>query len=139
MYSRILVTLENSPADVTILTHVRELAKALKSTVILIHVADGWAARNANALQLRESEEMRDDRAYLAQCCAQLETAGIATDAVLASGDPSEEIVSAAERENVDLIAMATHGHRFINDIVRGSVANDVRHRSRVPVLLVRS
>jgi nucleotide-binding universal stress UspA family protein len=139
MYSRILVTLENSPADVTILTHVRELAKALKSTVILIHVADGWAARNANALQLRESEEMRDDRAYLAQCCAQLETAGISTDAVLASGDPSEEIVSAAERENVDLIAMATHGHRFLNDIVRGSVANDVRHRSRVPVLLVRS
>ena len=139
MYSRILVTLENSPADVTILTHVRELAKALKSTVILIHVADGWAARNANALQLRESEEMRDDRAYLAQCCAQLETAGIDTDAVLASGDPSEEIVSAAERENVDLIAMATHGHRFLNDIVRGSVANDVRHRSRVPVLLVRS
>jgi nucleotide-binding universal stress UspA family protein len=139
MYSRILVTLENSPADVTILTHVRELAKALKSTVILIHVADGWAARNANALQLRESEEMRDDRAYLAQCCAQLETAGISTDAVLASGDPSEEIVSAAERENADLIAMATHGHRFLNDIVRGSVANDVRHRSRVPVLLVRS
>jgi nucleotide-binding universal stress UspA family protein len=139
MYSRILVTLENSPADVTILTHVRELAKALKSTVILIHVADGWAARNANALQLRESEEMRDDRAYLEQCCAQLETAGINTDAVLASGDPSEEIVSAAERENVDLIAMATHGHRFLNDIVRGSVANDVRHRSRVPVLLVRS
>ena len=139
MYSRILVTLENSPSDVTILTHVRELAKALKSTVILIHVADGWAARNVNALQLRESEEMRDDRAYLAQCCAQLETAGINTDAVLASGDPSEEIVSAAERENVDLIAMATHGHRFLNDIVRGSVANDVRHRSRVPVLLVRS
>jgi nucleotide-binding universal stress UspA family protein len=139
MYSRILVTLENSPSDVTILTHVRELAKALKSTVILIHVADGWAARNVNALQLRESEEMRDDRAYLAQCCAQLETAGISTDAVLASGDPSEEIVSAAERENVDLIAMATHGHRFLNDIVRGSVANDVRHRSRVPVLLVRS
>jgi len=139
MYTRILVTLENSPADVTILTHVRELAKALKSTVILIHVADGWAARNVNALQLRESEEMRDDRAYLAQCCAQLETAGINTDAVLASGDPSEEIVSAAERENVDLIAMATHGHRFLNDLVRGSVANDVRHRSRVPVLLVRS
>jgi nucleotide-binding universal stress UspA family protein len=139
MYSRILVTLENSPADVTILTHIRELAKALKATVILIHVADGWAARNANALQLRESEEMRDDRLYLEQCCAQLETSGITADALLASGDPSEEIVSAAEREKVDLIAMATHGHRFLNDLVRGSVANDVRHRSRVPVLLVRT
>lgn len=139
MYARILVTLENSPTDVAILAHVRDLAKALSSTVILIHVADGWAARNANALQLRESEEMRDDRAYLAQCRAQLESAGISTDAVLASGDPSEEIVAAAARENVDLIAMATHGHRFLNDLVRGSVANDVRHASKIPVLLVRA
>lgn len=139
MYSRILVTLENSPADVAILTHIRELAKTLDATVILIHVADGWAARNAQSLQLRESEEMRDDRAYLAQCCAQLETAGVSSDAVLASGDPSEEIVAAAERENVDLIAMATHGHRFLNDLVRGSVANEVRHRSKIPVLLVRA
>lgn len=138
MYSRILVTLENSPADATILNHVRELAKKLDATLILIHVADGWAARNANALQLRESEEMRDDRAYLERCCAQMETAGVSADAVLASGDPSTEIVAAAEREKVDLIAMATHGHRFLNDLVRGSVANEVRHQSRVPVLLVR-
>ena len=139
MYSRILVTLENSPADSTILTHVSQLASRLQATVILIHVADGWAARNQQALQLRESEEMRGDRAYLEQCCAQLESAGVDADAVLASGDPSTEIVAAAERENVDLIAMATHGHRFLNDLVRGSVANEVRHRSRVPVLLVRT
>lgn len=139
MYSRILVTLENSPADVTILTHVRELAIRLEATVILIHVADGWAARNANALQLRESEEMRDDRLYLERCCAQLESAGVNADAVLAAGDPSTEIVAAAERERADLIAMATHGHRALNDLVRGSVANEVRHHSKVPVLLVRT
>ena len=139
MYSRILVTLENSPADATILTHVTQLANRLDATVILIHVADGWAARNAKPLELRESEEMRDDRAYLAECCARLEGAGVKADAVLASGDPSTEIVAAAEREKADLIAMATHGHRFLNDLVRGSVANEVRHRSRVPVLLVRA
>jgi nucleotide-binding universal stress UspA family protein len=139
MYSRILVTLENSPADDAILTHVAGLARRLEADVVLIHVADGWAARNAQALQLRESEEMRDDRAYLARCCAQLQEAGVNADAVLASGDPSSEIVAAAEREQVDLIAMATHGHRFLNDLVRGSVANEVRHRSRVPVLLVRA
>ena len=139
MYSRILVTLENSPADNAILDHVRELAKKLAAEVILIHVADGWAARNANALQLRESEEMRDDRAYLERCRADLEAAGVNADAVLASGDPSSEIVAAAEREQVDLIAMSTHGHRFLNDLVRGSVANEVRHRCRVPVLLVRT
>lgn len=139
MYSRILVTLENGPADQAILTHVRQLASKLDATVILIHVADGWAARNANALQLRESEEMRDDRMYLEKCVAELEAAGVDADAVLASGDPSSEIVAAAVRENVDLIAMATHGHRFLNDLVRGSVANEVRHASRIPVLLVRT
>jgi nucleotide-binding universal stress UspA family protein len=138
MYERILVTLEHSPADTCILEHVRELARQLHSTVILIHVADGWAARNQNALHLRESEEMRADRAYLETCVAELESHGVEADAVLASGDPSTEIAAAAERENVDLIAMATHGHRFLNDLVRGSVANEVRHRSRVPVLLVR-
>lgn len=139
MYKRILVTLENSPADAAILTHVRMLAGQLGSALVLIHVADGWAARNQGPLQLRESEEMRADRAYLEQCCRDMATAGIDADALLASGDPAEEIVAAAEREAVDLIAMATHGHRFLNDLVRGSVANDVRHRSRVPVLLVRA
>jgi len=139
MYSRILVTLEHSAADACILKHVRELASSLKSEVVLIHVADGFAARNQSSLNLRESEEMRDDMSYLEECCSHLEEAGISADAVLASGDPAAEIVAAAEREQVDLIAMATHGHRFLNDLVRGSVANEVRHRSRVPVLLVRA
>ena len=139
MYNRILVTLENSPTDAAILSHVCQLALQLRSKVVLIHVADGWAARNAEALNLRESEEMREDHAYLQRCRAELETAGVEADALLASGDPATEIAAAAEREGVDLIAMATHGHRFLNDLVRGSVANEVRHRSRVPVLLVRS
>jgi nucleotide-binding universal stress UspA family protein len=139
MYSRILVTLEHSPADGRILEHVRELARALESSVLLIHVADGFAARYQSELKLRESEEMRDDLAYLEQCRSDLEAAGINAEAILANGDPAEEIVSAADREKVDLIAMATHGHRFLNDLVRGSVANEVRHHSRVPVLMVRS
>lgn len=139
MYERILVTLENSPCDATILAHVRELARVCNAAVILIHVADGFAARNLDSLQLRESDEMRSDRAYLEKCRAELESAGVEADALLASGDPSTEIAAAAERENVSLIAMATHGHRLLNDIVRGSVANEVRHRSRIPVLMVRS
>src|SRR6185503_3894382 len=102
MYARILVTLENSPCDATILAHVRELARACNSAVILIHVADGFAARNQSTLQLRESDEMRSDRAYLEQCSAELEAAGIEADAVLASGDPATEIAAAAEREGVD-------------------------------------
>jgi nucleotide-binding universal stress UspA family protein len=139
MYSRILVTLEHSKTDVAILAHVRPLAHHCGASVVLVHVADGWAARNVNALTLRESEEIRSDREYIERCRAELEADGIATEAVLASGNPAEEIVAAAEREGADLIAMATHGHRFWNDLVRGTVANEVRHRTFVPVLMVRT
>jgi nucleotide-binding universal stress UspA family protein len=138
MYRRVLVALEHSPYDACILDHVRKLARTCGSSVLLIHVADGWAARNIRQLDLRESEEMRDDREYLERVSAELAAEGFDADAVLASGDPGAEIAAAAEREGCDLIAMATHGHRFLNDVVRGSVANEVRHRSMVPVLLVR-
>ena len=138
MYKRILVPVENSAYDAAILTHVQQLARENDSSIVLIHVADGWAARNIGQLQLRESEEMQGDRAYIEEISASLEAAGLDADAVLASGDPANEIVEAAEREKCDLIAMATHGHRFIGDVIRGSVANAVRHKSLVPVLMVR-
>jgi nucleotide-binding universal stress UspA family protein len=138
MYSRILVPLENSPYDAAIVAHVKTLARLCGARLILIHVADGWAARNLDALQLRESEEIRQDREYLDRMSAELNAAGIQTEALLASGDPASEITSAAEKEKCDLIAMATHGHRIVADVILGSVASAVRHRSLVPVLLVR-
>jgi universal stress protein A len=138
MYKRILVPVENSPYDDAILEHVRGLAKLCGASVLLIHVADGFAARNANQLNLRESEEMRLDLQYLETLCADLERDGIDADSVLAGGEPSKEIVDAAEREQCDLIAMSTHGHRFVKDVLYGSVANEVRHITRIPVLLVR-
>jgi universal stress protein A len=139
MYSRILVTLDHSRSDAAIVAHVRRLAKHCGASVVLIHVADGWAARNVNALDLKESEEIKSDREYIERCRAELEADGITTEAVLASGNPSDEIVAAAEREGADLIAMATHGHRLLNDLIRGTVANEVRHRTLVPVLMVRT
>lgn len=138
MYSRILVPLENTPYDAAILAHVRLLAAQCNSRLVLIHVADGWAARNLSTLKLRESEEIRRDREYLDRVCAELNAGGFETEAVLASGDPAGEITAAAEREGCDLIAMATHGHKIFADLLYGSVASSVRHRSRVPVLLVR-
>ena len=138
MYKRILVPLEHTPYDAAILDHVGRLARFCGAEVLLMHVADGFAARNVNQLQLRESEEMRSDREYLEQLCRDLEQQGLSADCLLAGGDPAAEISAAAEREGCDLIAMSTHGHRFIQDLVRGSVANEVRHRSRIPVLLVR-
>jgi nucleotide-binding universal stress UspA family protein len=138
MYQRILVPLEHTDADATILAHVRELARFCKARVVLIHVAEGWVARNIEPLQLRESEEMRDDRRYLEEVAASLRGAGLDVESVLAAGDPADEIAAAAEREKCDLIAMATHGHRGLADVVRGTVASEVRHRTFVPVLMVR-
>src|SRR5262245_28773081 len=106
MYKRILVPVENTEYDAAILTHVRDLAKLCGASVLLLHVADGWVARNARQLDLRESEEMRLDLQYLETRCAELEQDGVDADCVLAGGDPSREIVEAAEREHCDLIAM---------------------------------
>jgi nucleotide-binding universal stress UspA family protein len=138
MYKRILVPIENSPYDKAILAHVRDLARLTGASVLLIHVADGFAARNANQLHLRESEEMRLDLEYLELKAEELKRDGLDADSVLAGGDPAREIAEAAERENCDLIAMSTHGHRWLKDLLYGSVASEVRHISRIPVLLVR-
>lgn len=138
MYRRILVPLENSAYDAGILNHVRELARLCNASMVLIHVADGWAARHANTLSLRESEEMKQDRAYLDSLCQALHTEGFEADTILAGGDPATEITAAAEREQCDLIAMATHGHRGLQDVIYGTTANAVRHRTMVPVLMVR-
>ncbi len=138
LYSKILVPLENSPYDAAILAHVRRLARASEASILLIHVADGWAARNMAQLELRESEELKEDREYLDRTAAALEADGYSVDAVLAGGDPVREIIDAAERERCDLIAMSTHGHRFLKDLLFGSVAESVRHRCTIPVLLVR-
>jgi nucleotide-binding universal stress UspA family protein len=139
MYNRILVPLENSPHDETILEHVRRLAHNCKASLLLLHVADGFTARNYQQLNLRESEEMQRDRAYLEQVCASLLADGYDAEPLLGAGDPAREIVATAEREHCDLIAMATHGHRGLQDVIYGSTASEVRHLTRVPVLMVRS
>jgi len=138
MYRRILVPVENSPYDDAIVDHVLELVKITQSSILLIHVADGWAARNISQLQLRESEEMKKDREYIENLADEIESKGVEVEALLASGDPATEISQAAARENCDLIAMSTHGHKFIGDMIHGSVSHGVRHASHIPVLLVR-
>ena len=139
MYQRILVPVENSPYDDIVIAHVRKLARSCNdASIVLIHVADGWAARNINQLDLRESEEMKSDREYIEAKAASLEEDGFRAEAILAGGDPAKEIAACAVRENCDLIAMATHGHRGLSDVFRGSVASELRHISMLPVLMVR-
>ena len=139
MYQRILVAIEHSAADATILSHVRELARLTGARVLLLHVADGWAARAYDQLQLRESEEMREDREYLERLATELRAAGFESEWRLLRGDPAAEIVRAAHDERADLVAMATHGHRLLNDLLRGTTVNRVRHELEVPILLLKA
>lgn len=139
MYQTILIPLENGPADRTILEHIKPLARMTGAKLLLLHVADGWAARNFDQLRLVESEEIKADRAYLEGCASQLRAEGFAAECLLAMGEPSDEIVKFARLHGVDLIAMSTHGHRFIGDIIHGSTADKVRHLVDMPVLLLKA
>jgi len=139
MYRHILIPLENGDADETILGHIKPLARMTGAKLLLVHVADGWVARNFNQLKLAESEEMKQDRAYLEKRRRELSDEGFSCEALLALGEPSNEIIKLAETRDVDLIAMTTHGHRFISDILYGATADKVRHAVNVPVLLVRA
>jgi nucleotide-binding universal stress UspA family protein len=139
MYSHILVPLENSPADETVLEHVVKLAKTSSAHVSLIHVADGYVARNYDQLELAPSQEMREDVEYLNRREAELKNLDIPASAHLAWGEPADEIIKFAEEIGCDLIAMATHGHGLVADFVLGSVTRSVRHRTNIPVLLIRA
>ena len=139
MYRKILVALENSRSDRSLLPHISELARRLGSALLLVHVADGWVARNYDRLKLAESQEMKDDRRYLDETAARLRAEGLTVTVKLGLGDPPTEILRTAREEHCDLIAMTTHGHRLIGDVLFGSTIHKVRHEATVPVLLVRA
>ena len=139
MYRRILVAIENSPSDHSILRHIEELARLTGGELLLVHVADGVVARHFDDLQLRESEEMKDDRAYLDRLCGELTNRGFSATCLLAAGDPASELVRVAKEQQVDLIAMSTHGHRFLSDLLHGTTVNKLRHLVDVPVLLLKA
>ena len=139
MYRTILVAVENSAADGTILSHVEELARLTGAELLLVHVADGWAARHFDELKLRESEEIKADRAYLDRIRDDLASRGVTARTALAMGDPATELIRVAKAQGVDLIAMSTHGHRFLSDLFHGTTADRVRHLVKIPVLLLRA
>ena len=139
MYQRILVALENSRADQTLLPHVSKLARAHGSELVLVHVADGFVARNFQQLKLIESQEMKEDRAYLEHAAEGLRAEGLTVRTTLELGDPAEGILKAAQDCQCDLIAMTAHGHRLLGDLLFGSAIHVVRHKAQVPVLLLRA
>lgn len=137
MYRRILVALDHTKADNALLREIAPLALLLKAELLLVHVADGWAARHYENLNLTESEEMREDRAYLDKVAAQLAKQGLSCTHHLAMGDPATGILQTARTKECDLIAMTTHGHRLIGDIVYGTTIDKVRHHASVPLFIV--
>lgn len=138
MYRKILVALDHSEWDVGLLKHVSELAETCKSELLLVHVADGWVARNFDQLNLAESEEMREDWKRLEAAAGQLRSkSGLKVETRLALGHPPAQILKVADEEAVDLIAMASHGHRFVGDLIHGSTIEVVRHKARVPIVVV--
>ena len=139
MYHHILIPLENSATDQVILDHIKSLVTLTGAKLLLLHVADGWVARNFNQLKLAESEEMKSDREYLEKVAGQLRGNGYSVETMLALGDPPAEIIKAAEGEQCDLIALAGHGHRLFGDIFHGSTITEVRHKTSIPILVVRA
>jgi manganese transport protein len=139
MYKKILVALENGRADDTLVPHVAELARRLGSQLLLVHVADGFAARNFEQLKLAESDEMKADRAYLKGVATRLRASGLVATTELALGNPPTEILKTALAHDCSLIAMTSHGHKLIGDLVFGSTIDKVRHNTSIPLLVVRA
>ena len=137
MYDKILVTVDGTPTDRAIIEHVKELAKVMGSHLVLLHVADGWAARTYGPDAV--SPEIRDDTQYLENVRAEYQREGVSAEAELAYGDPAKEIIRWVQQKGCDLVAMSTHGHRFLADIFLGNTASQVQHSISVPVLLLRA
>ena len=137
MYETILLTLDGTPTDRAIIEHVKQLAKLAHSRLVLLHVADGWAASTYGRDAV--SPEIAEDTAYLEKVRAEFEAAGIPAQAELAYGEPADEIIKWIKQKGCDLVAMSTHGHRFLADVFLGTTATRVRHSIGVPVLLLRA
>jgi nucleotide-binding universal stress UspA family protein len=139
MFKRILVALDHSNADSVLLSWVKQLARLSGARILLLHVSTGWRAQWQKDLNLADSDEMYEDRAYLDGVAEELTQEGLPVDARHASGKPADEILKTARLEQCDLIAMATHGHRLLLDIIYGETIEKVRHEAEIPLFLVRA
>lgn len=137
MYKTILVTMDSTPTDRAIIEHIKKLAKFMHAKVILLHVADGWTARTFGPDAV--GPEVTEDTAYLNQVLSEFQTAGIPAEAQLAFGEPSKEIIKFVEQKGCDLVAMSTHGHGPLEDLILGSVADNLRHQIDIPILMIRA
>jgi nucleotide-binding universal stress UspA family protein len=137
MYKTILLTLDCTPTDRAMIEHIKQLAKFAQSRLVLLHVADGWAARTYGPDAV--SPEITEDTAYLQKVQKEFQALGIPSEIELAYGVPYKEIIKWLRQNPCDLVAMSTHGHRLLADIFLGTTASRVQHSVSVPVLLLRA
>ena len=137
MYETILLPLDTSTTDKAIIAHVRALATAMRSRVVMLHVVTGpqaeWNGPDA------AGEKVERTKAYLEDVRKELAAAGVTVRLELAFGEPAQQIVRWVEQNGCDLVAMGTHGHKWLSDIVLGFTASRVQHALSVPVLMLRS
>ncbi len=115
MYKTILLTLDGTPTDRAIIEHIKQLAKFTQGRLVLLHVADGWAARTFGPDAI--SPEITEDTAYLNRVLSEFQAVGIPVEAELACHEPADEIVKWVGQKGCDLVAMSTHGHGFLADL----------------------
>ena len=139
MFQKILVALDHSKADAALLPRVKELARLTKAELFLLHCSTGWAAQWQNKLNLTDSPEIQEDRAYLEKIGSEVRAEGLSVSWRQASGKPAEEILKAARAEQCDLIAMTTHGHKWLEDLIYGTTITKVRHEAEIPIFLVKA
>ena len=137
LYKTILMPLEGTPTDRAIINHIKLLAPAMKSRVVLLHVATGVPAKYHRTDAA--GKEIEESKAFLDRIIDEFTAAGIPTEAELAYGEPAKEIVKWVKRKGCDLVAMSTHGHQLIADLLLGTTAIHVQHSISVPVLMLRA
>jgi nucleotide-binding universal stress UspA family protein len=137
MYKTILITLEGTKTDRAIIDHIKPLARLLHSRVVLLHVATGVPATYHRSDAM--GKEVEESKSFLGRVRTELANEGITAEAELAFGDPAKEIIRWVKEKGCDLVAMSTHGHQMLADLLLGTTAIKVQHGVSVPVLLLRA
>ena len=145
MYETILVPLDGSRRAEAILAHVEPLAQHMGSKLVLMRVVDpavsvtGMEGLPVDVTRDLIQQEADESTRYLETLRSELGTRGINVKISVRYGAIVQAIIDAAEAENADLIAMASHGRTGLARMFYGSVAAGVLHRIDRPLLIVRS
>lgn len=131
VYKNILVTLDCSPVDDAIIKHVALLAVQNQARVHLLHVVHAHTLDQRRALRAETGP-------CLEKHAEKLREQGVDAHKIIRDGEPDAQILKEIETGRYDLVAMATHGHKFFGDILFGSVSKTLKHRISIPLLLLK-